>query len=235
MHYTKTQWNHIRGMNLQKNNFSLDAIYFDYPSLFQHKSKIVGKNEMNRKEGFPLNFSLFSSTSLKRRNIRTRNSKNSNVSDQRTPISFSPRSRPRKFPFSLLSISGNAFLPRKREREREKNNSATEGDLWNFWKSTRNRRGLWSTFDNGRLLMAVRGWVENCNTSSGFMARVAAPSELTVWQGNETSSNSISWNNRAPTSRWWVWDEGTNARSIFETEIYARVYNDGFVYAHDCV
>lgn len=129
MHYTKTQWNHIRGMNLQKNNFSLDAIYFDYPSLFQHKSKIVGKNEMNRKEGFPLNFSLFSSTSLKRRNIRTQNSKNSNISDQRTPISFSPRSKPRKFPFSLLSISGNAFLPRKREREREKNNSATEGDL----------------------------------------------------------------------------------------------------------
>lgn len=44
------------------------------------------------------------------------------------------------------------------------------------------------------------------------MARVAAPSQLTVWQGNETSSNSISWNNRA-TSRCWVWDEGTNAPS----------------------
>lgn len=26
-----------------------------------------------------------------------------------------------------------------------------------------------------------------------------------------------------------------NKRSIFETEIYACVYNDGFVYAHDCV
>ena len=74
----------------------------------------------SRKEGFPSSFSLFSSTSLKRRNIRTQNSKNSNISDQRTPISFSPRSKPRKFPFSLLSISGNAFLPRKREKKVER-------------------------------------------------------------------------------------------------------------------
>lgn len=137
MHYTKTQWNHIRGMNLQKNNFSLDAIYFDYPSLFQHKSKIVGKNERGEsKRGISIElFFIFFDSSKTTKHSNTENSKNSNVSDQRTPISFSPRSKPRKFPFSLLSISGNAFLPRKREkkvereREREKNNSATEGDL----------------------------------------------------------------------------------------------------------
>lgn len=73
MHYTKTQWNHIRGMNLQKNNFSSTqyiSIILRCSSINQ--SSLERTKGGSRKEGFPLSFSLFSSTPLKRRNIRTR-------------------------------------------------------------------------------------------------------------------------------------------------------------------
>ena len=127
-------------------------------------------------------------------------------------------------------------LPRNGKRKTKKTREEGGGvsvEMCLAWKSS----GVgWLTFDNGRLLMACSRAchrMESCNTSSGFIAPVAAPTDLTpVFDTGQWNEFQFRFVKSTETSRCEKMRRRNERSTLERKQKYEEAES---VYVHDCV